>query len=310
MAKTFVGIDVASDKLDVFTSEKNKFFTIKRSKDSINKLIKKLSQLNIELVAIEATGGYEAIVACSLSEANIPLSIVNPRKVRDFAKATGKLAKTDKIDAQVLAHFAEKIRPKQTKLMEPERLALRSLVRRRKTLVNMINLEKNRMSAEIHDVIKVSLKESIEYLTKSVKSIDKLIESELEGNAEYKSDAEILKSVPGVGQVLAQTLIAELPELGYIDRAAITSLVGLAPFNCDSGKMRGKRKIWGGRQSVRNTLYMSALVAATYNPVIKRYYNSLKDRGKPSKIALVACMRKLLLILNSMMKTKSFWQEF
>lgn len=310
MIKTFVGIDIASEKIDVFIDSSNEYLTVSRSKDGLTELMKTLESLDVELIAMEATGGYEDFVACVLDENQYSIAIVNPKKVRDFAKALGKLAKTDKIDAKVLALFANKIKPPKTELLSKEQIHLKQLVRRRKSLMLIEQMERNHLRTESNNDVLETVNHVLDVLEDSLNDIEQKIDEAIAQSSNLSKAVEIMSSVPSVGKVVAQTILAELPEIGSLSRASIAALAGLAPFNCDSGLMKGKRRIWGGRSRVRDVLYMSAMVAIQYNPKIKEYYEQLQKRGKPKKVALIACMRKILLILNSMVKNQSFWNEF
>ncbi len=310
MLKTFVGIDIASEKIDIFIDSNDEYLTVPRSKNGISQLLKTLENYDVELIAMEATGGLEDFVACELDANEYNIAIVNPKKVRDFAKALGKLAKTDSIDAKVLASFANKVRPAKTKLLSQEQVYLKQLVRRRKSLMLMEQMERNHLRTESNASVLETIENVLDTLEDSIKSIEDEIDKAIAQNDDLNSAVEIMSSVPGVGKVVAQTILAELPEIGSLNRGSIAGLAGLAPFNCDSGLMRGRRRIWGGRSKVREVLYMSALVSVQYNSKIKDYYEQLQKRGKPKKVALVACMRKILLILNAMVKNQSHWQEF
>lgn len=310
MTKTYVGIDVASDKFDVYIDTSNDYLSLPRSKKGLERLKSKLSGFDVELITMEATGGYESYIACELDESNYDIAIVNPKKVRDFAKATGKLAKTDRIDSKVLADFAQKLNPEKTLLISKEQKKLRSLVRRRNSLMQLERMEKNHLSIEDNAEVQKTILDVLDTIEDSLADIERQIAEEINENEIFKAKAEVLKTVPCIGDVMTSTLLAELPELGQLNRSKITALVGLAPFNCDSGFMKGKRRIWGGRAKIREVLYMAALVGIRHNDKIRCFYNRLKENGKTSKVAIVACMRKLLIVLNSMMKTNSAWMEF
>lgn len=249
----------------------------------------------------------EIDVTIKLTQAGLAVAAINPRQARDFAKATGQLAKTDAIDARVLAHFADAIRPEVRQISDESSRQLEDLVARRRQLSNMITAEKNRRRGKTNSV-KASIDEHIEWLEEKLKEIESQIKSAIEINPNWKKKMELLTSVPGVGEVVAVTLISSLPELGTISHKSISYLVGVAPLNRDSGKFRGKRKIWGGRAKIRCVLYMATLVAVRFNPIIKAFYERLVNKGKLKKIALTACMHKLLIILNAMMKNNSSWK--
>jgi transposase len=260
------------------------------------------------LIVLEATGGVEREVTRALASAELPVVVVNPRQVRDFAKATGQLAKTDRIDALVLARFAESVRPALRPLPDEITLELRALIARRRQITEMIVAEKNRLSGASKSVRK-RIDAHIHWLEAELDRADKDLDQSIRQSPICQENEDILRSVPSIGPVISRTLLAELPELGQLNRKQIAALVGIAPFNCDSGMLRGRRSIWGGRATVRAALYMAALVASRRNPIIKTFYTRLKEAGKASKVALVACMRKLLTILNSMIKHKTRWSE-
>lgn len=310
MSQTFVGIDIASEKIDVFISSTREHLTLARSKNGVDKLKEKLQDLEVELITMEATGGFETFIACELDASDYSVAIVNPKKVRDFAKALGKLAKTDRIDSQVLALFADKVRPAKTKLHSKEHMHLKQLVRRRNSLIKIQRMEKNHLLSEEDRLIQENIHYVLDTIEDALSEIEKKLDEVIKTNEELTQVADLVQTIPGVGKVVAQTLLAELPELGLLNAAKITALAGIAPFNCDSGKMRGKRRIWGGRLKVREVLYMSTLVAIRCNQRFKDYYERLKQRGKAPKVAIVASMRKLLVILNSMVANRSTWQEF
>jgi len=260
------------------------------------------------LVVMEATGGLELPVATALAAAGLPLAVVNPRQVRDFAKATGRLAKTDTLDARVLAHFAEAVRPEPRPLPDDQLRELSALVARRRQIVNMITAEKNRLGSARSKSIRDRIKAHIEWLQQEVADVDDQLGRSIRQTPIWRENDQILQSVPGVGPILSLTLLADLPELGHLDRKKIAALVGVAPLNRDSGIWRGRRAIWGGRAQIRSVLYMSTLSAKRFNPVIREFYERLLAAGKLKKVALTACMHKLLIILNAMMKNRSLWQ--
>ena len=306
-AEVFVGIDVSKDQLDIAVRPGKKFFTISNDDSGIKALVQRLLSLKPQLVVLEATGGYEIPAVYALDQASLPLAIMNPRIIREFARSAGKLAKTDKIDAQVLAHYAEVMRPQPRPLREADQLALASLVSRRQQLHGMIVMEENRRRLATPRV-RQNIEAHIAYLTQLLKELDREIDDFIRQTPLWHEKSEILKSVPGIGPAVSSELIAHLPELGLLGHKQITSLVGLAPFNRDSGKYRGKRMIRGGRAHVRNKLYMAAVVAARHNPVLRPFYQGLLSSGKPKKVALTACMRKLLIILNAMVKNQTIWR--
>ena len=258
---------------------------------------------------LEATGGFEITVAAALAAAGLPLAVVNPRQIRDFARATGRLAKTDALDAEVIALFAERIRPEPRPIADADSQALGELVARRRQVVEMIGMESNRLRQARTPRVQRTISATLKTLQAQLAELDHEINDTVRGSPVWRGTDDLLTSVPGVGDVTARTLIADLPELGQLDRRRIAALVGLAPVNRDSGQMRGRRAIAGGRTVVRRVLYMATLSAVRWNPVIKQHFESLVERGRPKKVALVACMRRLLGILNAIIRTKTSWQN-
>ena len=261
------------------------------------------------LIVLEATGGFEITVAAALASTGLPLAVVNPRQIRDFARAIGRLAKTDAIDAQVIALFAERIRPEPRPVADAESQALAELVARRRQVVEMIGMESNRLRQARDHRVQRTIKVTLQMLEAQLAELDRDTRTTVKGSPVWRAADNLLTSVPGVGDITARTLIADLPELGQLDRRRIAALVGVAPVNRDSGQMRGRRTIAGGRTDVRNVLYMATLSATRWNPVISQHYKSLTERGRPKKVALVACMRRLLGILNAILRTKTPWQN-
>ena len=273
----------------------------------IAQLVRHLAGLQPKGIVVEATGSLELPLATQLALAGLTVAIVNPRQVRDFAKALGRLAKTDAIDALVLAHFAQAVRPPARPLPDPQTRELRAIADRRRQLVEMLTTEGNRRRTA-PEVIRPQLDEHIRWLKAKIDDIDKDLQDLISSSPIWREREQLLRSVPGIGPTLTANLLARLPELGYLNRGQIASLVGVAPLNRDSGTFRGQRKIWGGRSDVRSGLYMAALVASRFNPVIRDFYQRLCNTGKPKKVALAACMRKLLIILNSLLKSGQPWQ--
>jgi transposase len=301
----FVGIDVSKKKLDVAVRPSGTTHQFANDAEGIAKLVETIRGPGV-LVVLEPTGGYETELVCALVEAKIQPAVVNARQLRDFAKSRGILAKTDRIDAQAIALFAELHRPEPR--MQPDERAreLEALVLRRRQLVDMRASEKAR--AQIcNKKIRPRIKEMIEFISKQIDDVDKELREFVEKSTEWKAKAELLESVKGVGRVVAVTLLALLPELGKLNRKQIAALVGVAPFNRDSGSKRGRRSIWGGREAVRSVLYMSATVAATHNAPIAALYQRLSAKGKEHKVAIVACMRKLITMLNAMVRDGKAW---
>ena len=304
---SFVGIDVNKAHLDIAIRPAGTRWQVDNHEPDIAALVQKLVEVKPSLIVLEATGGYETAVTAALASAGLALAVVNPRQVRDFAKSLGRLAKTDKIDALVLARFAEAVRPEPRALPDEQTLQLQAWLVRRRQLVEMLVAEKNRF-ATAHKKLRPSVQEHIDWLENEVADIDQELETGLHNSPVWREKEDLLRSVPGVGRVLSVTLIAELPELGTLNRKQIAALVGVAPFNCDSGQLHGKRAIWGGRAAVRSVLYMATLSAVRFNPVIRVFYQRLVEGGKPAKVALTACMRKLLTILNAMIRSGCPWQ--
>ncbi len=301
---TYVGIDVSKQRFDAAALPGGE--TMSATYADLNSLRAWLEKREPRIIVVEATGGYERELVGMLAVAGLPVVVVNPRQVRDFARATGRLAKTDAIDARVLAAFAEAIRPEPRPLRDEEAEALRQLVVRRRQLIEMRKAEANRLQGALA-VVRPNLERHIVWLDAEIDQADDDLDGMIRNSPAWRADDELLQSVPGVGPVLSRTLLAELPEIGTLDRRKIAALAGLAPFNRDSGKMRGTRAIWGGRGPVRTALYMATLTGVRFNPVLKAAYQRLRAAGKPAKVALVACMRKLLTILNAMLRTGTPW---
>ena len=304
----FVGIDVAKDRLDVHLRPSGESFTVIRDGEGLVQLVDRLHRLAPRLVVMEATGGYETIVASAVAAAHLPLAVVNPRQIRDFARATGKLAKTDAIDAAAIAHFAEAIRPPARPIAGPEAQALGELVARRRQVIEMMVAERNRRRRATQRRVVRAIDRHLELLQTELSELDGDIDGAIRDSPAWQADADLLASVPGIGPVTLRTLIAELPELGRLDRRKIAALVGVAPINRDSGAMRGRRSIAGGRPAVRTALFMAALVASRKNPIIAPYYAKLRAAGKTGKQALTACIRKLVVILNAILRDRKPWQ--
>ena len=302
----FIGIDVSKQWLDLATLPERETRRFSNDGAGQEQLGAWLIQLAPELIVMEATGGFETRVVTALAAEGLALAVVNPRHVRDFARAFGILAKTDRIDASVLAAFAEKVHPPVRPLPDEDRRELIDLVDRRRQLVTMRAEEKTRLSQATASA-RQDIKEHIEWLDERLRRLDIDLTAKLRSSSLWKAKEELLISVPGVGRVTVFILLARLPELGALNRRAIAALTGVAPFARDSGQHRGRRMIWGGRADVRSVLYMAAVTAARINPVIKSFYLRLKQAGKPAKVALTACMRKLLTILNTMLRTNQSW---
>lgn len=302
----FVGIDVSKARLDIAVTPSGESFSVENDSGGIEEATRRVVALKPALVVLEATGGFEAVTVAALA-VQVPVAVVNPRQVRDFAKATGRLAKTDALDAEVLARFAQAIRPQVTPLPSPELQLLQELVTRRRQLRDMITAESNRLGLASPPMIR-QIKGHIAWLRKALAEMDDDLKRTLRGSSVWRERDDLLRSVPGVGPVLSATLLAQLPELGNLTRQEVAALVGVAPLNRDSGTLRGRRSIWGGRTAVRAVLYMGALAAVRSNPPIRALYRRLRTAGKPPKVALVACMRKLVTILNAMMRSGRRWE--
>jgi transposase len=304
----FVGIDVAKDRLDVHIRPGGEVFAVTRDGNGLAMLVARLQTLAPALVALEATGGYETVVASALGAAQLPLAVVNPRQIGDFARATGKLAKTDRIDAAAIAHFAEAVRPAARPIANVEAQALGELVARRRQVIEMIIAERHRRRMASQRRVIRAIERHLALLQAELSDLESDIDSAIRKSPAWQADADLLASVPGVGKATLRTLIAELPELGHLNRRKIAALVGVAPINRDSGTLRGRRTIAGGRPAVRTALYMAALVASRANPVIAPHYTKLRTAGKTGKQALVACMRRLIVILNAILRDRKPWQ--
>ena len=304
----YAGIDVSKDTLDIASTASDKSDIVSYDDPGIMKAVMVLKRMSPALVVLEATGKLEARLVAALQAADLPAVVVNPRQVRDFAKAKGILAKTDVIDARVLAQFGEAIRPEVRPLPSEEERQLDGCLTRRRQIVEMIVAEQNRRnSAEAEQ--RPGIDAHLDYLREALADVDRDLDRRVKGSPSWRERDNLLRTVPGVGPVLSLTLLAELPELGTLNRRKIASLAGVAPFCRDSGTLRGKRTVWGGRANLRRALYMATLVGSRYNPVVRAHYLHLIDAGKCRKVALVACMRKLLTILNSMMKSRSPWRQ-
>lgn len=309
MEQIFVGIDVAKDRLDVHVRPSGTIFEVPRDGEGIANLVERLKALGPALIVMEATGGFEAVVASALVGAQLPLSVVNPRQIRDFARAAGRLAKTDTLDAEIIALYAERMRPEVRPLPDADARHLSELVARRRQIIEMMTMERNRRRALTSKRLLKSVDRLLVALQKELTDIETDLNDTIRGTPAWRETEELLISVPGVGDKLARTLIADLPELGHLSRRQVAALVGVAPINRDSGTMRGRRTTWAGRAKVRATLYMAALVASRYNKALRSFYQRLLQAGKPKKLALTAVMRKLLTILNAMVRDKTTWQN-
>lgn len=307
MTEKYIGMDISKAQIDVAKRGRKKTWAFSNNCQGIGELVKLMKRIKPVLIVVEASGGLEQSVVRALYLAKMPIAIVNPTRIRNFARSTGQLAKTDQLDARMISHFAQAVRPQVRPLRSAEEEHLDALVTRRRQVIQTLTAEKNRRSTT-HPALQARLEKHIRWLEKERDSLDKAIEDFIQEKAEWKEKAVILRSVSGVGPVTTSTLLAELPELGTRNRKQIAALVGVAPINKDSGPKRGKRRVFGGRASVRRTLYMATLVATRTNPVIRAFYQRLLAVGKEKKVALTACMRKLLTILNAMIRSMRIWQ--
>ena len=309
MEPVFVGIDVSKDRLDVHVRPGGEVFVVSRDGRGLEELVGRLQELGPTLVAVEATGGFETIVAAAVAGAALPLAVVNPAQVRHFAQAVGKRAKTDPIDAGVIAHFAEAVRPVPRTLPDEAARLLAELVGRRRQIIDMIVAERQREKRATNVRVRKSLARHLAMLEKELDAIDQDINTLVRGSPLWRVKEDLLASVPGIGKTLARTLLAELPELGSLDRRHIASLAGLAPYTRQSGRWRGRSMIAGGRSAVRSASFMAALVASRHNPPLKDFYLRLICAGKPKMVALIAVARKLLTILNAILRDNQPWQS-
>lgn len=305
MSELYVGIDVSKEQLDIALSDGRE---LQCSNDEVGhaKLCAVLMEQRLKLIVMEATGGFERALAVELAGRGLALRIVNPRQVRHFAKASGLLAKTDRIDARVLMQFGQAMKLEAREPVSEQQRVLQALITRRRQLVEMLVMEKNRLQGA-HKAVRTQVQRTIDWLEKQLATTDKDTDDALKSCGIFREKVELLESVPGIGRVISLNLLATLPELGTLNRREISALAGVAPFNRDSGRMRGRRSIYGGRADTRSALYMAALVGARHNPVLKNFYQRLRAAGKPGKVALVACMRKLLTILNVMVREGTAW---
>jgi len=304
----FVGIDVSQDRLDVALAPSGEAWAVNNDEAGIHQLVTRLRPLAPQLIVLEATGRLELPAVAALAATGLPVVVVNPRQSRDFARARGQLAKTDTLDARDLALFAERLRPQVRPLPDAQTQALADLVARRRQIVEMLVAEKNRLHRASRRVAQ-DIRRHIAFLEKQLHELDDQLQETIQASPVWLEKQALLMSVKGIGPAVSATLLAHLPELGCLNRRQIAALVGVAPLARDSGKYRGPRTIWGGRARVRAPLYMAVLVAMRWNPVIKAFYQRLCAAGKKKKVALTACMRKLLTILNAMLKTKTAWQQ-
>jgi transposase len=303
---SFVGIDVSKDELVVFVRPQDESFTCGNDEQGSAKLLERLSGVVVERIVIEATGGFEMAVAATLAAAKLPVAIVNPRQPRDFARALGKLAKTDVLDAEVLARFAEAVKPEARPLPDDAAVEFSALIARRRQLIEMRVAEENRLRL-VPKSVRKNIEKHVRFLRKEIADVEKDIDDQVKNSPIWRAKENLLRSIPGIGDVVARTLLAELPELGTLSRHEIAALVGLAPMNRDSGMYRGKRKCRGGRASVRTVIYLAAMTAIRHNAPIRSFYERLVASGKVRKVALIACARKLLLVANAVLRDGNAW---
>ncbi len=305
--RVYIGIDISQGDLDIAAYPTEQIWRHKNSQGGISKTVAKLKGLNPKLIVMEATGGLETPLRQSLDQAGLPVAVVNPRRIRDFGRSMGILAKTDKLDAKVMAYFAAKIEPTPHPPRDEATQKLENLLARRNQLSDMLTAEKNRLKQNTDKAIQVRIQDHINWLESELESLDKELKDSIRQNPLFMEKIKLYRSMPGVGDILSYNLLANLSELGGLNQRQIASLVGVAPLNRDNGKLRGRRTIWGGRATIRKALYMPAVVAIRWNPIIRNLYQRLLAKGKLKKVALVACMHKMLTILNSMAKNNSQW---
>lgn len=307
--KRYIGIDVSKDRLDIAVHESGESLDCQNTQAAIETLLGPLQAMQPELIVLEATGGYERLCAAMLAAAGLAVSVVNPRQVREFARSSGILAKTDRLDARVLAHFGAAIQPEPRALPDAQQQLLDELILRRRQIVTNLVAEKNRLGMAQGAKVKKSLRQAIKFYERQLDELDREVGEHIERSPLWREREDLLRSFKGVGPVSSRTLIGDLPELGRLDRKRIAALVGVAPMARDSGKRKGVRTIYGGRGQVRAVLYMVAVTAIRSNAPIRAFYQRLRAAGKPAKVALVACMRKILIILNAMVRNQTRWNE-
>lgn len=307
MSGGFVGIDVSKATLDVAVRPSGAAWQVANAPAAVDALAERLAALRPAVVVLEATGGYEHAVVAALAAARVPVVVANPRQVRDFGRAIGQLAKTDEIDAALLAQFGERVQPEPRPLKDTATEELSALLGRRRQLLDMLVAERNRLGTARSAAVRKSVQRHIQWLERQLADVDRGLGTAIEASPAWRSAEDLLRSVPGIGPIVSRTLLGELPELGRLNRKQIAALVGVAPHARDSGTLRGHRTIWGGRAPVRAVLYMGTLAATRCNPVLRAFYQRLRQAGKPAKVALVACMRKLLVILNAILQTQTRW---
>ena len=305
-SEAYVGIDVGKSWLDIAVWGQEGSWRVANEEEGVGEIISRVAGLNAQLIVVEATGGYEQLVVQAMLLKSLPVAVVNPTRVRALAKATGKLAKTDPIDARLIAEYAFKIRPEVLAAKEAQELRLNALVTRREQLVEMRAAEQNRLGT-VHNSLRVDIREHIEWLNVRIDELEAQIHELVDSLEEWREQAKRLDTIPGVGLITAVTVLADMPELGQLDRQKIAALAGLAPFNRDSGRKRGQRRIFGGRKGIRRVLYMACLSATKCNPIIRSLFQRLTKKGKVFKVAITACMHKLLTIMNAMARDQVNW---
>ncbi len=305
--EVFIGIDVSKKRLDVASNIEKEIWGVANDKAGIDAIVKRCLELRPQLVVVESTGGIEKNLVGELYAGGVPVALINPHRVREFARSIGLLAKTDRLDARLLARFGQAVRPQPTRLPDEKEQLLAAMVLRRRQLIENRTAEKNRLLTA-HKAMQGSIEAHLKWLDAQIAELDRQINQFIQDDPNFKVKNEILRSVPGIGKVTSSLMIAALPELGHSDRKQIAALVGVAPMNFDSGFFRGKRRIKGGRADIRTVLYMATVSATRFNPVIREFYQRLLKNGKLKKVALVACMRKLLTILNALIRDQLSWQ--
>lgn len=303
-----LAVDVARDHLDIAAAADGDVERLAHDAAGIGEVVQRAQSLDVQRITVEASGGWQTQLVAALLQAGLPVIVVNPRQVREYARATGRLAKTDKIDARVLCAFTLAVQPPLRKLKDEQAEALSALLARREQLVSMRTAEKNRLTLGATGPVRKNLKAHIQWLDRHLRDTDRELKQLIEASPAWQAKQDLLTSAPGIGDTTARLLIGRLPELGALDHKQIAALAGLAPFNRDSGTLRGKRMIWGGRHEVRTALYMATIAAIRANPPIREFYQHLKANGKPSKVAITACMRKLLIVLNAMVRDNTRWK--
>jgi transposase len=307
VVNAYVGVDVSKNQLDAHVRPEDRFLSVEYTESGIQEFLEAMRDLQPELIVLEATGGLETRLVAALAAQTLPVVVVNPRQVRDFARSTGELAKTDRIDAAILSFFAERLQPPVRPIPDEAARDFEAKLVRRRQVLEMLVAERQRLSTA-RPAVRKPIQEHIRYLERQLKTVDKDLDRTVEQSPVWKAKDDLLRSAKGIGPNVSRTLLAALPELGQLNRKEIAKLVGVAPLARDSGKFRGRRQIWGGRKEVRASLYMATLTAVRCNPPIQAYYQHLLARGKPKKVALTACMRKLLITLNAMVRSGQPWQ--